>query len=125
MNRPACALVVCLASGISFTAGCGGGSYMAPPPPSNPVPAITSVNPSSVIEGSAATPVTINGSGFISSSLVQWNGTSIDTAYTSATSLSATIPPNDLANASIANITVVNPAPGGGTSQAVNFSVGN
>jgi len=34
----------------------------------------------------------ITGSGFISTSAVQWNGTSIATTFNSATSLSAAVP---------------------------------
>jgi IPT/TIG domain len=67
----------------------------------------------------------IAGSGFISSSTVQWNGTPIATTYNSATSLSITLAANNLANATVARLTVVNPPPGGGTSAAVDFSVNN
>lgn len=113
--------------GMWFMTGCGGGTTAPtnPPPTSNPVPAIIAITPSSTVAGSTDTPVTITGSGFISSSVVQWNGAPIVTTYSSATTLSATLPAGSLANATIAKLTVVNPSPGGGTSSAVDFSVNN
>lgn len=69
--------------------------------------------------------VNITGSGFISSSMAQWNGAPIATTYSSSTSVSATLTASSLANGTIAKIAVVNPSPGGGTSAAVNFSVNN
>ena len=113
--------------GMGVITGCGGGASAPtnPPPASNPAPAITAITPSSTIAGSADTPVTITGSGFISSSRVQWNGTPIATTYSSATNLSATIPASNLATATIAMLTVVNPSPGGGTSLGVDFPVNN
>jgi len=44
--------------------GCGGNSY-SNPPPSNPIPAISGISPSSLSVGSSAQNLTINGSGFI------------------------------------------------------------
>ena len=116
---------------LSFTwlmGGCGGGSTGAiipppPPPPANPVPAITTVMPSFVLAGSADTPITITGTGFISSSTAQWNGAAVATTYNSATSLSATLPAADLTGSSASLITVQNPAPGGGASAATPFNV--
>src|SRR5580704_9658588 len=97
--------------GMWFMTGCGGGTTAPtnPPPTSNPVPAIIGITPSSTVAGSTDTPVTITGSGFISSSVVQWNGAPIVTTYSSATTLSATLPAGSLANATIAKLTVNNP----------------
>lgn len=108
--------------------GCGGGTSggstsSQPATNSNPIPAITSVSPSSVNTGSGTTIVTVAGTGFVSASTVQWNGTALTTTYTSATSLGATIPASDLATAATAQITVSSPAPGGGTSNAMAFTV--
>ena len=112
---------------VCFVAGCGGGSSTSTPPAStpNPLPAVTEINPSSVIAGSTDTAISITGTGFISGSTAQWNGATLATTYSSATKLSATLPANDIATASVAKLTVVNPAPGGGTSASVNFSIDN
>jgi hypothetical protein len=128
MNRTAFAFSASVLSCIWLLAGCGGGPTGAinpppPPPPANPVPAIKTVMPSFVLAGSADTTVTITGTGFISSSTAQWNGTAIATTFNSATSLSATLPAADLTGSSASLIAVKNPAPGGGVSAATPFNV--
>jgi hypothetical protein len=89
----------------------------------NPVPALAALSPASASVNSPALSLTLTGSGFISSSVVQWNGSALATTYLSPTQLTATIPASDLASVSSANVTVANPAPGGGTSTAAAFSV--
>jgi uncharacterized protein (TIGR03437 family) len=89
----------------------------------NPVPTIASLNPNSAVAGGAAFTLTVNGTNFINSSVVGWNGASRPTTFVSATQLTAQIPASDIANAGTAQITVFNPAPGGGTSNGVSFSI--
>jgi hypothetical protein len=86
-----------------------------------PVPAITSVNPSSVGAGSATFPITITGSGFVPSSTVQWNGSTRSAIYNSATSMIVTILASDVSLPGPNYVTVVNAsntARGGGTSNS-------
>ena len=130
MPRSTCALfavILCAAMAIAGCGGGGGGSTTIPPPDasSNPTPSIASVTPPSAAAGAAATQVTLAGSGFISASAIQWNGTALTTTFVSSSSLQATIPTTDLANGTTAKLTVENPTPGGGTSSAVNFTVNN
>jgi hypothetical protein len=47
------------------------------------------------------------------------------TAFGSTTSLTASIPADKLLDGAVASVTVSSPAPGGGTSQGVSFSVNN
>jgi hypothetical protein len=82
----------------------------------NPVPAISSLSPTSIAAGSSAFTLTVNGSNFVSGSLVQWNGSGRPTTYVSSTQLAATITANDVASTGTAQVTVFNPPPGGGTS---------
>src|SRR5215469_6128119 len=91
----------------------------------NPVPVVTSLSPSIVIAGSAPTTVIVNGSGFISSSTVLWNGSARQTTFVSGTQLQAALTTADLASGLNAQITVTNAAPGGGTSAAAAFTVNN
>jgi hypothetical protein len=102
--------------------GCGGGSSH-PAPASNPTPAISSLAPSSATAGGAGFTLTVNGSGFISASTVQWNGSARTTTFVSATQLTAAITTADIASAGSPSVTVVNPAPGGGTSAAATFTI--
>jgi hypothetical protein len=83
----------------------------------NPVPAITSLSPGGVAAGSSAT-VQVSGSNFITASQVYLNGFSRPTSYTSSSSLQVTLSASDLAAAGTSNVTVFNPAPGGGTSDS-------
>jgi uncharacterized protein (TIGR03437 family) len=93
--------------------------------PPNPLPALTSLNPASVTAGSGGIILTVNGSNFLATSEVRWNGNPRTTAFVSSTQLTATIPATDLATAGTANVTVVNPLPGGGTSNGLTFTINN
>lgn len=89
----------------------------------NPVPAITSLSPSTAIAASGAFTLTVNGSNFVATSSVNWNGTPHPTTFVSATRLTAQIAATDIAAAGNINVTVINPAPGGGTSNVQTFTV--
>lgn len=91
----------------------------------NPVPTITSLSPNSVTVGGAAFTLTINGTGFLNSSTVWWNGAQRTTQFVSSTQLTASIPAGDIASAGTANVVVQNPAPGGGSSPAATFTINN
>ena len=91
----------------------------------NPMPAISSLSPSSATVGAASTTVTIIGSGFVQGSVVQWNQNNRPTNFVSATQLQMTLTDVDLAAGQVAQISVVNPGPGGGASAAATFTVNN
>jgi LmbE family N-acetylglucosaminyl deacetylase len=91
----------------------------------NPVPTTTSLSPSSATAGGAAFTLTVNGTNFISGSVVRWNGTNRTTTYVSATQVTASILAADIATAGTARVTVFNPTPGGGTSNAQTFTTNN
>src|SRR5439155_11308587 len=113
-----------LITSVFFVSACGGGG--APPSPRlNPVPAITSLSPSTMILGATATTVTVNGSGFIQSSTAQWNQTNRVTTVASSTQLKVGLTAADLAAAGTGEIVVINPAPGGGTSNAATLAINN
>jgi hypothetical protein len=54
---------------------------------------------------------------------MRWKGTAKTTTYISSQQLTATIDVSDIATAGTASITVYNPSPGGGTSNAVSLSI--
>ena len=89
----------------------------------NPVPTTTSLSPSSTIAGSPQFTLTVNGTKFVSTSTVYWNGSPLVTTFSSATQLTAIVPAANVAATGTANVTVVNPAPGGGTSNAQTFTI--
>jgi len=55
--------------------------------------------------------------------VVDWNGSPLATQFVSRSQLTATVPAADIAIAGTASVTVVNPAPGGGTSNFAFFTV--
>ena len=84
-------------------------------------PVISSLSPSSATAGAPSLPLTVNGTGFISNSTVQWNGSSLSTTFVTTTALRATIPAGLLSSAGSASVTVVNP--GGLVSNAMTFTI--
>jgi hypothetical protein len=91
--------------------------------PNNPAPSAASLTPSSASAGAADLEVTLKGSGFVSSSVVEWNAVPLATAFLSGSQLVALIPAADLAASGSASVTVTNPAPGGGTSTHLTFTI--
>ena len=92
-------------------------------PAQNPVPAINSLSPSSATAGSSALTLSVAGSGFVSNSLIQWNGVAQTTTFVSSSQLTMEIGAADLATPGSAQVTVLNPAPGGGTSNGLTFTI--
>ncbi len=87
------------------------------------VPTITTLSPTSAITGGAAFTLTLNGTNFVSGSVVKFNTTSLTTTFVSATQLTAAVTASLISAGGAATITVVNPAPGGGTSTGTTFNV--
>ncbi len=104
-------------------AGCGGGGGTTPIPIGNPVPQVNSLSPSSATVGGAGFNLTVNGSGFVTTSVVRWNGSDRPTTFLSNVQLRAAIPDTDIAAVGSAQVTVFNPSPGGGVSAAATFSI--
>ncbi|HKQ73511.1 MAG TPA: IPT/TIG domain-containing protein [Blastocatellia bacterium] len=91
--------------------------------PPNPVPVLTKLTPDTAAVGGPAFNLTVNGSSFVNGAVVNWNGSPRPTTFTSATELVAQIPATDIASVGVASVTVVNPAPGGGVSNALPFTI--
>ena len=93
--------------------------------PANPAPVVASMTPLTTPAAGDAFVVTINGSGFTRSSVVQWDGTGLPTTFVSATQLTATVSATDIATPGRVAVNVRNPTPGGGTSGSFDFVIGN
>jgi IPT/TIG domain/Bacterial Ig-like domain (group 2) len=130
MNGKAVLMRVLVILGIAslvFLGGCGGGtsqSFNQPPPASgsNPTPMISTISPTSAVAGAPFT-LTINGTNFVAASMVNFGETAPTTTFVSATQLTVAIPAAAIPSAGTATVTVTDPAPGGGTSNAVNFTI--
>ncbi len=89
----------------------------------NPVPALISFSPFGATSGGASFVLTLRGSNFVSNAAVQWNGSARTTTFVSGSQLTAEISANDIATPGIAQVTVSNPAPGGGASNTFRFGI--
>ncbi len=89
----------------------------------SPAPTLGSLSPNSATAGGTAFALTGNGGNFVASSVVRWNGADRTTSYVSATQLRAAISAADIASAGTAQVTVYTPAPGGGTSAPLTFTI--
>ena len=92
--------------------------------PPNPVPAVTSLSPAQVTGGGPAFTLIVNGTGFVSSSVVKWNGSDRPTTFVNSSQLQATIGAADIATTGTASVKVFSPAPGGGTSNSRDVTIG-
>ena len=87
------------------------------------VPHIKSISPYSMVQGSPGFTLTINGIRFEPSSVVTWGGSPRTTHFISGNQLTADIPASDLTALAYFPVRVVNPDPGGGTSNIAGFGV--
>lgn len=109
-----------------FTPAPGGGTSEAVNfTVTNPAPTITTLQPATAIVGGPAFTLTVNGTGFVSNSVIEWNETAQTTTVVSATTLTTQLPATLIAATGTARVRVVTPAPGGGTSAVVNFEITN
>ncbi|HUM69301.1 MAG TPA: beta-propeller fold lactonase family protein, partial [Chloroflexota bacterium] len=97
--------------------------FVVTAPGENPIPSIDSLIPGGGMAGDPAFSLTVYGANFVNGATVQWNGANRTTTFVSSTELQAAIPPTDMLSPGAAAVTVVNPGPGGGTSNAVPFGV--
>ena len=98
-------------------------SSLASAPSPSPAPVLSSVSPTSATAGGAAFTLNLSGTGFASTSLVEWNGTQLATTFVSSQQLTTTVPAVALLFAGRSQVTVFTPTPGGGNSVALPFTV--
>ena len=104
---------------VSNPAPAGGNSNTGEFTVAYPVPVLSSLSPASISQGTQAE-VTINGSGFTSSSIVLVDGTPASGTFLSGTSMKVALAGPAIGKRSIA---VSNPAPGGGISNTVTLEI--
>src|SRR5436190_5008842 len=92
-------------------------------PSVNPTPIASTLSPQSVVVGGSGFTLAVNGSRFIAASVVRWNGVDKPTTYVSGTQLRASISAADIAAVGIAQVSVFNPTPAGGTSAALSVAI--
>src|SRR6266403_2156578 len=98
----------------------------ASPPAPNPLPVVTSVSPLSAVIGGPGFTLTVNGSNFMLGSRVNFSGVDRPTTFVSSTQLTAPVDASELVPPFLfsgpAQVSVINPPPGGGTSAQLPFT---
>src|ERR1017187_1614039 len=93
-------------------------------PANNPAPRLSSFSPAFSTVGAGAMTLTLNGSRFLSTSRVTYNGVAHPATYVSSSALKITLSAGDQATAGSYAVVVTNPTPGGGNS-TLSFPVNN
>jgi hypothetical protein len=109
---------------VLTSGGTSGGQVFTVNEPSNPVPVLSNLNPSSALQGTSPN-ITITGTGFISGSQLSISGSGVqlsNISINSSTNITASLTIASGATG-VRQITVTNPVPGGGTSNALNFTI--
>jgi hypothetical protein len=89
----------------------------------NPLPFLGNITPAIANAGGAAFTITVNGANFLPNSTVYWGTSALATQYVSTSQLTATVTAANIANSGATAINVQTPAPGGGTSDILQFEV--
>jgi RHS repeat-associated protein len=101
----------------------GSGSAQTTANINNPIPSLSSINPTSIIAGSPGFTLTLSGENFLTTSIVSFNNQQYSATYLSKTQIEATIPSSAVATAGSYPVKVINPAPGGGETSSLTFTV--
>ncbi len=88
----------------------------------NPKPLLTVVSPNTAPAGKGGQSIMVSGAGFVGGSQIAWNGVPLPTTFLNAAALTAQVPGSDLA-VGTAQVTVVSPAPGGGPTAPLPFTI--
>jgi hypothetical protein len=91
--------------------------------PPNPAPEIQGITPAWVLAGGPSFTLVVRGRNFVPASVVRMRGLDRPTQYVSATELRAQLLAGEIASAGTAGVSVHNPAPGGGTSEAMGLPI--
>ena len=89
----------------------------------SPIPILTSISPSAGLAGGDQFLMHLVGNNFESQSVVTINGNGQPTEFLDSQDLQVQIPATELISAGVLSVSVLNPSPGGGTSQTLPLTV--
>ena len=101
----------------------GGGSIQISYAVTSALPTITSTSPSTVSANGGAFTLTVTGTNFEQGSVIDFGNTTLATTFVSSTEVQALVPASVFVEVASIWVTVANPAPGGGVSNTVTFTV--
>jgi len=91
--------------------------------PTNPLPTIGNLSPSTAQAGANSLTLTVNGTNFLPASVVTFNAVVHPATIVSSSELTITLSASDLASVGAFPVVVTNPVPGGGASNSSIFTV--
>ena len=89
----------------------------------NPVPLLLSISPEAKVAHLPAFTLTANGSSFVNGSKIVFNGVEKPTHFIGPTRLRCQLDPGDIGSSGTVPVLVRNPAPGGGESGSLDFTI--
>jgi hypothetical protein len=89
----------------------------------NPLPVLSQLSPASRAPGTADFTLTLQGANFVGGATAVWNGLELPAASVTGNRLTVNVPGSLIATAGSATLSVRNPAPGGGDSNTLTFSI--
>ena len=110
---------------VTVTVTTRGGTASAAFMAENPIPSLSALLPVSIAAGSGAFTLTLNGANFVPSSSVSFGGNSYTATSLGPRQLQVAIPAAAIATGGLIPIAVVNPPPGGGASEALEWPAEN
>lgn len=133
MNPSKCLLLfsglrVCGLLAGSLLVGCGGGGSSSNTDNNNPTPTtptVASISPTSATAGSGPLTLTVNGTGFVSTTTINVGGVADPTTYVSSTQVTATVPAAQLASGMQLSVVAQNGSASSGSGTPVNLQVNN
>ena len=114
-------VIVYQAPGVTVSPRAGTGTPA--PQISSPAPTLTALSPGKATAGTPDLTLSVTGTLFTAGTRVNWNGQPLATTVLSGTQATAVVPASLLSAGGTAQVTVTNPAPGGGVSAALPFTV--
>ena len=107
------------ASSSSSASGGGGGNT------NPPAPTVISISPTTIAAGSADVTLTVNGTGFLSSTVIRVGGKPEATTFVSAAQVTAKVPAAQLVSGGDLAVIAVNGSQTSGSGAVINFEVSN
>jgi hypothetical protein len=89
----------------------------------NPAPTLTTISPNTLVAGSGQFNIDLTGTGFVAGASAFFGVDRLATLVSSDTTAQATVPASLVNNVGSIAVTIVNPTPGGGASNALTFTV--
>lgn len=115
-------LILPVVMGSLFIFGCGSKDLSST---LNPSPTIASLSTDNVLAGNPDLTLEINGTGFVSGTVIQFDKSELSPSSVSRSRVVVSVPHDLLLTARAIEVSAITPSPGGGSSNALEFTIKN